>query len=124
MKGAREYAKLFKESGQYGKLWIEVGHHARGYTFKIYVLPEGLIIKDNGIWNYEDVVEVYGVISGTPGWTETYGWKYEGKWVDDFEAIVKLKRKQLKEKEAIEQKIKNNEAITNEAWIANLLAKY
>lgn len=92
MKGARRYASLFK-TGQYGRLYIVSGHHARGKTFRIYVLPEGEDGVPNGCGNpclNKNKVEVYGVISGQPGWTETYGWLHKGKWCDDFEELVKI----------------------------------
>ena len=75
MQGAREYAVLF-ESGQYGRLYIASGKHARGRTFRIFVLPEGAVTTEKNHWNapnVPDIVEVFGITSGQPGWTETYG---------------------------------------------------
>jgi hypothetical protein len=126
MKGAREYAKLFK-TGQYGRLYIVSSHHARGKTFLIYVLPEKEVAQSNGIHNpplNQDAVEVYGVICGREGWTEEYGWKHKGKWQDDFyelvrEREIKLAEKQEKEfaeKKAIIEKRKSKEI--------ELLSKY
>jgi len=95
MKGANEYAKLFK-TGQYGQLYIRSSSHARGKTFHVYVLPEG----EKAIPNYDNpplnknCVEVYGVVSGQPGWTETYGWLHEGKWKDDFYKLVEERKAQ------------------------------
>ncbi len=110
MKGAREYAELFK-SGQYGRLYIASGHHARGSTFHIQVLPEGEIARQNGYGNLctnADAVEVYGVVSGNPGWTEEYGWLLSGLWCPDFETMCldaaaardSLIRKHHRDKEA------------------------
>jgi len=90
MKGATEYAYLFK-TGQYGRLYLVSGSHARGKTFRIQVLPEGEVARGNGSGNNclnKDAVEVYGVVSGQPGWTEVYGWLHQGKWVNDFEKMV------------------------------------
>jgi hypothetical protein len=84
MKGAKEFAELFP-SGQYGKLRIVSGEHARGKTFGIYI----------GSCN-ENEVEVYGMVSGHPGWTETYGWIYKGPWVCDFESECAKRREILK----------------------------
>ena len=78
MNGAREYASLFR-SGQYGKLRLEVGSHARGSTFSIYV----------GSGDKE--VEVYGMTGGHRGWTESYGWLKNGPWQEDFNKLVELK---------------------------------
>lgn len=91
MKGAREYSELF-HTGQIGRLYIVSGHHARGNTFHIYVLPEGEAAIRNGPNNAcinSSAVEVYGVICGQPGWTEEYGWLHRGPWVDDFYKIAK-----------------------------------
>jgi hypothetical protein len=97
MKGANKYALLFS-TGQYGKLYITSGDHARGLTFRIQVLPEGEKAIPNGSGNTcinTSAVTVYGMISGQRGWTEVYGWKHKGKWVDDFEKLyqdAKLKK--------------------------------
>jgi hypothetical protein len=90
MKGADEYAALFT-TGQYGRLWITSGRHARGATFHIYVLPANVEAKSNGPNNppsCDNYVEVYGITGGQPGWTETYGWLRDGPWVADFEKLV------------------------------------
>ena len=102
MKGARKFAKLF-DTDQYGKLYIVSGDHARGRTFRIQVLPKGVIAKKNGAGNLclnTDAVEVYGVVSGNPGWTEEYGWLHEGKWQDDFQQLVEEKEHEVGLKEA------------------------
>ena len=97
MQGAREYAVLF-ESGQYGRLYIASGKHARGRTFRIFVLPEGAVTTEKNHWNapnVPDIVEVFGITSGQPGWTETYGWLHKGPWVEDFMALVEKRREQI-----------------------------
>ena len=106
MKGAREYAELFK-TGQYGRLYITSGSHARGKTFHIQVLPADEKAISNGNGNTclnKDAVEVFGIIGGRPGWTEFYGWKHEGSWQYDFEQMV-IKRK---EEDENEQKVQAN----------------
>ena len=111
MNGAREYAQLF-QTGQYGKLYIVSGQHPRGLTFHIQILPEGEMAIPNGSNNLclnEAAVEVYGIISGQPGWTEGYGWLYLGKWVKDFkdladEAIRKRGENAAKNEEQLTQK--------------------
>lgn len=101
MKGARRYADLFK-TGQYGRLYLVSGSHARGKTFRIYILPDGNNALPNGEHNpplNTNAVEVYGVVSGNPGWTESYDWIHRGKWQNDFYEIEQeaLKGKRLKE---------------------------
>lgn len=102
MVGAREYANLF-EKGQYGRLYIVPGSHARGRTFRIQVLPEGEKARPNGGENLclnPDAVTVYGVVGGRPGWTESYGWMHNGPWVQDFEAMVAERRSTLESESA------------------------
>ena len=90
MKGATEYANLF-ETGQYGNLYLASGKHARGRTFHIQILPDGELAEGNGsgnlCWN-KKAVEVFGIKGGNPGWTEWYGWLYEGPWQQDFMHLV------------------------------------
>lgn len=123
MKGAKKYAELFKKSQQHGKLYLQVGSHARGATFRIWILPSDDRLIES-IHTCKDAVEVYGITSGQPGWTETYGWLHEGKWQEDFEKLVNSKKL---EREA-EQKI--NQATTEESEkrsrnrIKNLLEGY
>lgn len=89
MKGAREYAHLFKRGiTQYGRLLICMSDHARGYTLNVWVLKEG--VERLGTYPSEsEGVEVYGVISGQPGWTESYGWLHQGPWEEDFAKLVR-----------------------------------
>lgn len=94
MNGAGEFSGLLKTE-QVGRLYIVMGSHARGYTLQIFVLPEGELAKPNGPNNAclnADAVEVYGVISGQPGWTESYGWLHIGPWVEDFENLIDNRR--------------------------------
>jgi hypothetical protein len=106
MQGADEYAQLFK-TGQYGRFYIVSGEHARGRTFHMFVLPEGEPAVSNGPNNSclnENAVEVYGVTGGQRGWTETYGWLHEGKWVEDFLVLVENAKRDLQsEREKREQ---------------------
>ena len=97
MQGATEYAQLFK-TGQYGRLYLSSGTHARGTTFHIYVLPEGEEARWNGDGNgprNSDAVEVYGIVAGQPGWTESYGWLEKGPWQEDFLALVEARKAEL-----------------------------
>lgn len=118
MNGSRIYAGLFK-TGQYGRLYITAGIHARGTTFRIQVLPAGVKAIPNGENNTclnKDAVEVYGAIGGQLGWTESYGWIHKGKWVDDFEKLVDEKRKEIeisnkKMEEAISKRNKEKKEV-------------
>jgi len=94
MQGAHEYATLFSTS-QHGRLYLVSGSHGRGKTFRIFVLPEGEAAIPNGSINAplnRNAVEVYGIVGGQPGWTESYGWLHEGKWQDDFYDLVERRR--------------------------------
>lgn len=97
MNGAREYSTMFS-SGQYGRLYFVSSHHARGRTFRIYVLPESVAAIPNGSQNAplnSDAIEVYGITGGQPGWTESYGWLHEGRWQQDFAALVAARREEI-----------------------------
>jgi hypothetical protein len=126
MNGARQFADYF-ETGQYGRFYIVSGRHARGKTFHIYILPEGSNGMGNGPNNpplNSDAVEVYGVIGGNPGWTESYGWLHHGKWEDDFANLVAeiIADRIQEEKRRIEFRAQR-EAAAKERMEA-LLAKY
>ena len=122
MKGAREFAKYFK-TGRYGKLFIEVGTHARGKTFQIWVLPPGSCIEHSP-WTDKNVVEVYGITGGNPGWTETYGWLHKGKWQEDFTALFLQKKQEYKAAISQEQAAKEKNAEAEKKRKQDLLAKY
>lgn len=99
MRGAREYTQLFP-TGQYGRFYLTSGSHARGSTFHIQILPEGETAIPNGPNNLclnKEAVEVYGITGGQPGWTETYGWLHNGKWVEDFEQLVQQRKTQIED---------------------------
>ena len=126
MNGAREYAKMFT-TGQYGKLYITSGSHARGYTFSIQILPENEIAIPNGNQNVcinKNAVEVYGVIGGNPGWTESYGWIHKGMWVSDFEKLVEEKEREIQLSDAKKQELKAKSIMDREKEISELLKSY
>jgi len=119
MRGAREYAELFGESKQYGKLYLKVGYHARGKTFQIYVTP-----TDATVCIGSDMVEVYGITDGQPGWTETYGWLHKGPWENDFIKLVET-TKSVRDATAKADKVKRDALIEErEARTKKLLSAY
>jgi len=91
MNGAREFSGL-RIDGVHGRLYISTGEHARGKTLHIYVLPKDVKFQENKKPELNNAVEVYGILGGQPGWTEFYGWKHKGKWVDEFYLIVSKAR--------------------------------
>ena len=100
MNGAREYSGFFRE-GQYGRLYIMPGSHARGYTLHIWVLPEGVSVKPGqSIWEVKPV-EVYGITGGQPGWTECYGWLHRGPWEADFHKLFEQRKAEIAEEKRI-----------------------
>lgn len=126
MKGAKKYANLFK-TGQYEQLYITNSSHARGDTFRIQVLPENEKAKSNGSANQclnSNAVEVYGVISGNPGWTEEYGWLHKGKWQEDFEKLVRSKEMEIKAKNQVNQDIIKDNEKAKQKRISTLLSNY
>ena len=125
MKGA-EHAKLFK-TGQYGKLYIVSGEHARGKTLHVQILPSGEVAIPNGSGNLclnKNAIEVYGVITGNPGWSEQYGWLHQGKWQKDFEKLVK--KAELEEARKLKKNIAAIEKAEREKKLRDkkLLSKY
>ena len=126
MIGANWYAQLFK-TGQYGRFYIVSGEHARGKTIHIQILPENEIAESGGENNLclnKDAVEVYGIISGQPGWTEIYGWLYEGKWQEDFEKLVLKRKSRLNVKKLKEETIRKTIDIEREEKKKKLLSTY
>lgn len=123
MKGAREYANMFK-TGQHGRLYLVSSSHSIGYTFRIFVLPKGEDAIPNGSNAplNTGAVEVYGVVN--PGWDEVYGWIHAGKWQDDFNSLVESKKQQLlDEKEASAQR-KQQKKEEEKQRVASLLSDY
>jgi len=121
-----EYAKLFKTE-QIGKLYFISGSHPRGKTFQIFVLPENEKAIEVGFDNpplNENKVEVYGIVSGQPGWSEVYDWLHYGPWVDDFEKLVEMKREERKLAE--EKKLNQTKDLKEKEAerIGKLLANY
>lgn len=117
MEGANEYCKLFKKAEQIGRLYLLPSSHARGPTFRLYVLPAGEKVIENGGFNpplNKNSVEVYGAISGQLGWTEVYDWIHSGNWQDDFDKIVEQRRidneKDIKSYQDACEERKNEEA--------------
>lgn len=123
MIGARKYASLFN-IGQYGRLFLVPGAHARGTTFEIWILPKGYIISKDDKRIPENSVQVYGVISGQPGWDEVYGWLHHGKWEDDFYTLVEQRKKEIanREEQAKKEELTRKEKET--IRIAKLLQDY
>lgn len=98
MNGAHEYAGLFK-SAQYGNLYLLSHHHARGQTFQIFVVPEGVQVEPGRINAPHGCIEVYGILGGHPGWTEFYGWIHKGPWQQDFYKLVAERRAEIEKLE-------------------------
>lgn len=93
-----EYAIELGETQQIGRLYFVVFKPwalNNNYHFQIFVLPKGEKVRPNGHSEplNDGAVEVYGVIHNHYFGFENYGWKHEGKWQKDFEAILKKKRR-------------------------------
>ena len=125
MQGARRYAMMFK-TGQYGRLYLSSGDHARGKTFHIYVLPEGVSAIANGQNRPRNkgIVEVYGITGGNPGWTETYGWLHRGKWEQDFADMVETRTAEIDAEDATRAQQRADAASAEDGRVAALLLKY
>ena len=126
MNGARQYAELFK-TGQYKRLYIVSGSHARGRTFHIFVLPKDEKAISSGPNNpplNKNAIEVYGVIGGHPGWTEGYGWLHDGKWQGDFIQMVKQRKNEIEAETKARDARRAEKVVEEEAKAADLLATY
>ncbi len=126
MEGATEYANMFK-TGQYGKFYLVSASHGRGATFHIQILPEGEKAITNGNANLcrnKNAVEVYGIISGHPGWTEVYGWLHKGKWQEDFKELVIARKKEIAAKREEGADALKNKKEEEAAHISSLLKSY
>lgn len=105
MEGCEEFCRYIP-TGQYGRLYCVNSSHGRGKTFEIVLLPPGEAPLLNGSSNpplNRNGVTVFGVISGNPGWDETYGWLHEGPWQQEIQRVydyfVELERKMNEERE-------------------------
>jgi hypothetical protein len=110
-------------SGQYGRLYLVCGEHARGKTFHIWVLPTAESVAGMP-WTVKDAVEVYGITGGQPGWTETYGWLHRGKWEQDFAALVASRRADIAAGVARREREKADAEAAERQRKASLLAAY
>lgn len=127
MKGADEYCRLFTKAEQYGRLYLLPHYHARGKTFNIYVLPDGEDVIPNGGMNpplNKDAVEVYGIVSGQPGWTEEYGWLHKGPWQEDFKMICENRERELMQSQEEFLQATKDKAKSEAARISKLLQTY
>lgn len=122
MNGAREYATMFR-TGQHGRLYLVSDKHARGKTFRIWVLPS--TDPPGGMpWSVKDAVEVYGITGGQPGWTESYGWLHRGKWEQDFADLVEARKAEIAALTAKREHEKVDAELAERQRKAALLAAY
>ena len=129
MEGAREYAELFGFRSQvHGRLVLEVGKHARGRTFKIFVMAEGTCVTEVFNSGYVQLggpaVCVYGITGGVPGWTETYGWLHQGPWQQDFAKLVEQTQKDRARWKQCCAEIERDKEAERTRQIAAVLASY
>ena len=127
MKGADKFCQVFRKNEQVGRLCICPGRHARGATFCLYVLPEGVDAQWNGANNgplNKHAVEVYGIVCGQPGWSECYGWLYEGPWCDDFNKLYSERKRAYDHKMFADDAKQARKAKREQRRIAGLLATY
>lgn len=130
MKGAREYYNLVKEAyrNEFPNM-IEIGmwnggdsqaykiggiifitaSHARGKTFHI-VLTNLKESYDTKEIKRGCLLKVYGVVGGRSGWTEFYGWKEDGVWIEVIEKLFAEMRDFI-EQVKMEEERRNTEQI-------------
>ncbi len=124
MKGANEYCEIFRK-GQHGRLYLYPSSHARGPTFAIYLLPEGAVVESGEYpWGIKDHVEVYGMVSGQRGWTETYDWIHRGKWCEDFQTLIDERKKEIAIREEKRAQVQARKDIEAQDKLSGLLKSY
>ena len=124
MQGADEYYDLFNgTSQQIGRLVCQVYKHARGKCFEILLLPADVDVDPEQI-TVKNAVKVYGILSGQPGWTETYGWIHKGKWQEDFDKIIERKKIENKEAEQKHAEELEHKKAEEDSRINKLLSSY
>jgi len=115
MKGAREYFDIIYDAvlGYYGDLTksgfkeyrhgnfiFTLGQHARGKTFCIDVYDP------SKPFNGDNRLNVYGMVDGDRGWTESYGWLIDGPWKDEFELYIESLKAEAARREDERERIK------------------
>jgi hypothetical protein len=146
MKGARHYVQTINNaralSGEYkkgrrfidGKLLIELGQHARGYTLRVSVISREaadrlatLSPEEDPMtcFNQGDLVEVFGDLgNGQPGWTEEYGWLHEGPWQADFIQYIERCQQQIAAAEEKRRRESTEAEARRAARVHEVLANY
>jgi hypothetical protein len=71
-----------------------------------------------------NVVEIFGVLGGHPGWSEHYGWIHHGKWVDDFQKLVDEKLENNRIQSELDEEIKKQKEEASKNKIKSLLESY
>lgn len=75
----------------YGPLYVVSGRHARDRTLYVYMLDQGQVLlpprpsvgPNNKHPDLRANQEIFGIVSGVPGWSEEYGWRHEHPNVKD-----------------------------------------
>ena len=105
MNGAREYYKIISVANRLkigylrrlnrddawgmgsecyinGNIIYALSDHARGKCFRIFLVENTHGLTDKELVDSSNRFEIYGVLGGQNGWTEYYGWKHKGNWVE------------------------------------------
>jgi hypothetical protein len=61
---------------------------------------------------------------GQRGWTETYGWLHEGKWQDDFEALVSDRRAEIEASNAVRSQEASRAKAQDQNRVSDILSAY
>ena len=94
-----------------GNIIYGLSNHARGKCFHIYLAENTYDLTDKEIVSRDNCLEVYGVLGGQNGWTEYYGWKHTGNWVEPItDYLNSLKSKITLHYEKIEEDKRLKEA--------------
>jgi hypothetical protein len=105
----------------YGNIIFITSSHARGKCFHIFLIENpnqsNEEIKSNAF-------EVYGVISGNPGWTEQYGWIHKGSWVKAILGYINQLEDEINQYDENKIRIEEKERKNNEKETVIKLEKF
>ncbi|PHE64431.1 hypothetical protein COF68_06230 [Bacillus toyonensis] len=105
----------------HGNVVFVTSTHARGECFQMF-LVEDPHASDERIKN--EALEVYGVVSGNPGWTEVYDWIHKGEWVEFIENYLRRLETQLQNISNEQRAIKEDKQETKDNETSSKLDKF
>lgn len=92
MKEVTRFVEVFgNKTERCGQLYIHSEYTAYSVIFEIYVIKAGV-----KLFLPDEAVLVYGLLQHKEINSIYYGWKYDGKWQNDFYSLVEKREKETK----------------------------